>query len=297
MKLVSFNSGQIGLVTDGGVVDLTDLSELPPGMWPPVHMVRLIAAFDRSAVLERAAARAPIPLSAIQLDAPVRWPNKVVAFPANYRAHIEEAKAQGQLISRKAASGQGFFLKANSSLSGPRDPILVPNVQGREVHHEMELGIIIGKRGRGISASDAPKHIFGFTCLLDMVVRGKEERVMRKSFDTFCPIGPWIVTADEVADWTDISLSLYVNGELRQRATTRDLIVDIGRMVEMASSVMTLEPGDVIASGTPAGVAPVIAGDLVKIAIDGVGSMTLNVEADPRGDDPVWHAGEKDGAI
>jgi 2-keto-4-pentenoate hydratase/2-oxohepta-3-ene-1,7-dioic acid hydratase in catechol pathway len=131
-------------------------------------------------------------------------------------------------------------------------------------------------------------HVFGFTTLLDMVVRGGEERVMRKSFDRFCPTGPWITTADEVSSWDDIHLTLTVNGELRQQATTRDLIVDIEEMVMMASSVMTLEPGDIIASGTPAGVGPVEPGDIVEIRIEGVGEMTLSVERDTLGDHPVW---------
>src|SRR4029079_10549899 len=155
------------------------------------------------------------------------------------------------LISTFAANDQGFFLKANSSLSGPADPIVLPPLRNRETHHECELAIIIGKGGRDIPLQSALDHIFGYSCLLDLVVRGKEERVMRKSFDTFCPLGPWIVTADEIADPFDIGLELRVNGELRQKANTRDLIVDIPNMITMASSTMTLFPGDIIATGAP----------------------------------------------
>ena len=104
----------------------------------------------------------------------------------------------GRLVSGADATGQGFFLKANSSLSGPADPVRLPPIAGREVHHEGEIGIVIGRGGRNIATEQAAGHIFGYTCLLDMVIRGKEERVLRKSFDRFCPTGPWIVTSDSV---------------------------------------------------------------------------------------------------
>ena len=231
-------------------------------------------------------------LEEVRLEAPVQWPNKVIAFPANYHAHIEEMKhgAGSGVISTYKASGQGFFLKANSSLSGPADGIVLPPLDGREIHHECELGIIVGKRGRGIAREDFRDYVFGFTCLLDMVVRGKEERVMRKSYDTFCPTGPWITTADEIEDFNNIGMRLLVNGEERQSAVTRDLIVDIPDMLAMASAVMTLEPGDIIATGTPAGVGPVSEGDVLEIVIDGVGSMKLPVTRGTIGDHPVWNA-------
>lgn len=289
MRLVSYDGGHVGIVVGDDVVDVTDLSGVDAEFWPTVQMVRLIEGADRSALEEAAATRAGVPLVSVRLEAPVRWPNKVVAFPANYQAHIQEMKDVGKLISGRTAKGQGFFLKANSSLSGPEDPILLPPIGGREIHHEGELGIIIGRRGRDVPAAEAGKYIFGFTCLLDMVIRGQEERVMRKSFDTFCPTGPWIVSADAVGDWNDLTLVLRVNGEERQRANTRDLIVGIGDMVAMASSVTTLEPGDIIASGTPAGVGPVEPGDIIELDIDRVGSLRIPVQLADTGDHPVWH--------
>ncbi|WP_028205152.1 fumarylacetoacetate hydrolase family protein [Paraburkholderia nodosa] len=294
MKLVSFNCGRIGLVEPqtGRVVDVTDVAGVEPQAWPPVGMVRLIADWPaRRAVLEAAArAREGRPLDEVRLDAPVQWPNKVIAFPANYHAHIDEMKygTNGGVVSKFQASGQGFFLKANSSLSGPAEPIVLPPLGGREIHHECELGIIVGKRGRAIAREQSHEHVFGFTCLLDMVVRGKEERVMRKSFDTFCPTGPWITTADEVADFGAIEMRLFVNGEERQSATTRDLIVDIPEMIAMSSAVMTLEPGDIIATGTPAGVGPVKDGDVIEIVIDGIGAMRLPVVQGAVGEHAVW---------
>lgn len=287
MRLVAFDGARLGILTDRGVVDVTDLAGIAPDFFPPVHMVRLIAGVGRAALDAAARDRTAVPFDSVVLGSPIRWPNKIIAFPANYHAHMEEMGAN--LVSRTNAAGQGFFLKANSSISGPNDPIRLPPVEGREIHHEGELGIIIGQGGRGIRASDAAAHVFGFTCLMDIVVRGKEERVMRKSFDTFCPIGPWIVTADAVADWDDLDLLLTVDGQERQRASTRDLIVPIAEMVAMASSVMTLEPGDLIASGTPAGVGPIEAGNTVELAISRVGTLTVSVQADRIGNHGVWH--------
>lgn len=294
MKLVTFDNGRIGVVSDGRLVDVSDLAAVVPGAWPPVGMVRFIAEFPalRPALADALRTRASVALEEVRLEAPVQWPNKVIAFPANYHAHIEEMKhgAGSGVISTYKASGQGFFLKANSSLSGPADGIVLPPLDGREIHHECELGIIVGKRGRGIAREDFRDYVFGFTCLLDMVVRGKEERVMRKSYDTFCPTGPWITTADDIADFDAISMRLLVNGEERQSASTRNLIVDIAEMLAMASAVMTLEPGDIIATGTPAGVGPVSEGDVLEIVIDGVGSMKLPVTRGTIGDHPVWNA-------
>lgn len=292
MKIASFNGGHIGLVIDDALIDVSDLVDAQPGIWPPVNSVRLIAGFAETYAARLAGPaleRPRLPLAAVRLDCPIKWPNKVVAFPANYHAHINEMVEANALISAKPASGQGFFLKANSSLSGPSDPVILPAIEGREIHHECELALIIGKGGRDISREDALTHIFGYACLIDFVVRGKEERVMRKSFDSFCPVGPYIVTADEIADPRNIDLRLAVNGEVRQTANTRDLIVDIPGMISMASSVMTLQPGDVIASGTPAGVGPVKDGDVVHIQIDGVGEMSLAVQQGSGGSHPVWN--------
>lgn len=289
MKLVSYNDGHLGVVVDGEhLVEVTDLAAQPPGVWPPTGMVDLVARFDdlRGALEMRAKLGSRVPLNAVHLECPIVWPNKVVAFPANYDAHISEMK--DAVVSKFKASGQGFFLKANSSLSGPQDAIVLPPIPGREVHHEAELAIIIGKRGRSIPRDQALEHIFGYACLLDMVVRGQEERVMRKSFDTFCPLGPWLITADEVGATDALELELTVNGERRQHANTRDLIVDIPGMIEMASAVMTLYPGDIIASGTPAGVGPVQPGDRLKVSIERVGAMSVSVIQGLDGCHAVW---------
>jgi len=273
MRLVGFGEGRIGIARDERVVDVTELCGIDPEAWPPVGMIRLIADFAAIRPrLETVDWSTAVPLASVALRSPIRWPNKVIAYPVNYHAHGREMSAQYR------ADVQGFFLKPGSSLSGAGDPIVLPDLPGREVHHECELAIVIGKRARHVSRRQALEVVFGYSCLLDMVVRGREERVMRKAYDTFCPLGPWIATADEVGDPGALDLRLWVDDELRQSANTRDLVLDVPGMIEMASAVMTLEPGDVIATGTPEGVGPVVAGNTVRIEIERVGAMSVRVE-------------------
>jgi 2-keto-4-pentenoate hydratase/2-oxohepta-3-ene-1,7-dioic acid hydratase in catechol pathway len=275
MKLFRFNGGRIGVTRGGISYDLTQALGVDPKAWPPVQMVKFISEFGARMpkLLDHPAAET-IDFNAAQLDVPIEWPNKLLAFPANYQLHRDE------MHSKNRADVNGFFLKANSSLCGPNDPIVLPNLPGREIHHECELGIVIGTKGKHIPRERAFDHIFGYACLIDLVVRGNEERVMRKSYDTFCPFGPWIVTKDEVPDASNLQAKLWVNDELRQNANTKDLILDIPGMIELASRVATLLPGDIIATGTPEGVGPVKPGDRVKIAIEHVGEMQFQVKAE-----------------
>jgi 2-keto-4-pentenoate hydratase/2-oxohepta-3-ene-1,7-dioic acid hydratase in catechol pathway len=273
MKVFQFNGGRIGVTVGVQSYDLTEALHLDTQSWPPVQMVQFIANIDHNmpGILTHALTK-KIDVTTVRLDVPISWPNKLLAFPVNYLAHGVEMKSVNR------ADLNGFFLKANSSLSGPNDAIVLPDCPGREIHHECELGIVIGKGGRHISREDAYNHVFGYACLIDMVVRGKEERVMRKSYDTFTPFGPWITTSDEVPDPANLQTRLWVNDQLRQDANTKDLIVDIPGMIELCSKVATLYPGDIIAAGTPAGVGPVQQGDRVRIEIEHVGEMTLTVE-------------------
>jgi len=287
MKIARFNEGRIGIVVDDAhLVDITDLIGADVAAWPPVAATRLIAEFSaRRPQITQALPTLPrLPLAGLVLRTPVPWPNKVIAYPVNYHDHGREMQAGYR------ADHQGFFLKPCSSLSGAGEPIELPHVPGREVHHEAELAIVIGRQCRGIRREDWQDHVFGYACLLDMVVRGKEERVFRKAFDTFCPVGPWIVTADEVGDPTALQMQLWVNGQLRQQANTRDLVLDIPGMVQMAAAVMTLYPGDIIATGTPAGVGPVVGGDTVRIRIERVGEMQVPVVQGSGGATPVFEA-------
>jgi 2-keto-4-pentenoate hydratase/2-oxohepta-3-ene-1,7-dioic acid hydratase in catechol pathway len=285
MKIARFNQGRIGVVVDDQhLVDITSIVGVDPQEWPPVGATRVIARFNefKPAIRYALSSLPKIALSSVKLLTPVPWPNKVIAFPVNYHDHGREMQANYR------ATHQGFFLKPNSSLSGANEPVVLPNVPTREVHHESELGIVIGKQGRDIAREDWKDYVFGYACLLDMVVRGREERVFRKAYDTFCPVGPWIVTADEVGDPTSLEMKLWVNDEIRQHANTRDLVLDIPGMIEMASAVMTLYPGDIIASGTPAGVGVVRAGDKIRIQIERVGEMTVDVVQGTGGATPVF---------
>jgi 2-keto-4-pentenoate hydratase/2-oxohepta-3-ene-1,7-dioic acid hydratase in catechol pathway len=285
MKIVRFNNNKIGVVKGDRVVDVTMLfGKDAAAEWPPVAINRLIASFDayKGEIERLLKAGEGEPLSAVRLLTPVPWPNKLMAYPVNYMKHATEMKSVGY------ANVQGYFLKANSSLSGASEPIVLPPLPDREIHHECELALIIGKTGRGIAREQAMDYIFGFSCLMDITVRGKEERVFRKSYDTFTPVGPWIVTRDEVTDPNNLRLRLSVNDELRQDANTHDLIVDIPDMIAVASSASTLYPGDIIATGTPEGVGPIRDGDRVTIEIEQVGRMTVDVRQGTQGANGVF---------
>jgi len=273
VKLARYNNGRIGVVTESGLVDVTEAAGVDPAQWPPVGPTQLIADFDRlrPAIEAALASGTPIPLSEVRLKTPVPWPNKVIAFPVNYQAHGVEMGAGYR------ANNQGFFLKPSSSLSGESEPVVLPDLPGREVHHESELAVVIGKTARNVAPEDWKDVVFGYACLLDMVVRGREERVARKAYDTFCPVGPWITTADEVKNPDQLQMRLWVDDELRQDANTRDLVLDLPGMIAMASAVMTLYPGDIIATGTPEGVGPVVAGNKIRIEIDDLGEMVVDV--------------------
>jgi 2-keto-4-pentenoate hydratase/2-oxohepta-3-ene-1,7-dioic acid hydratase in catechol pathway len=284
MKVLRFNNNRLGISDGVKVVDVTERFEAGDGDWPPVAIIRLIRDFAsvRDDFERLLADDEGVPIGSVRLQTPVPWPNKLMAYPVNYHDHAKEMASKG------LASVQGYFLKSASSLVGPNDVIELPALPGREVHHECEIALIIGKEGRQIPAEDALDHVFGYACLMDMTVRGREERVFRKSYDTFTPVGPWITTADEIPDVTDIEMKLWVNDELRQSANTRDLIVNFRNMIAIASSASTLYPGDIIATGTPAGVDKVMPGDQVTIEVADVGKMTLSVIQGTRGANLVF---------
>jgi 2-keto-4-pentenoate hydratase/2-oxohepta-3-ene-1,7-dioic acid hydratase in catechol pathway len=272
MKLVRFDGYKIGIVHNDNVKDISDIAGASANEWPPVAMNRLIRDFAKLRPQVEAALKRPgTPLSDAKLLTPIPWPNKVIAYPVNFIDHAAE------MGSSHRANTQGFFLKPPSALSGPRDPIVLPAVTGRRIDHECELAVIIGKEGRDVPRERWRDYVFGYSCLIDVTVRGKEERVARKGADTFCPVGPWIVTADEIEDPGNLRGQLWVNDDLRQDANTRDWVLDLPGMIEMAAAIMTIYPGDIIAAGTPAGVGPIKAGDKVRIAFERVGEMTLDV--------------------
>jgi 2-keto-4-pentenoate hydratase/2-oxohepta-3-ene-1,7-dioic acid hydratase in catechol pathway len=205
----------------------------------------------------------------------------LIAAPVNYRAHIDEANADKGInfgATVKSIEEYGLFLKASSAIVGPSEGVRLPPLN-RRVDHEVELVAIIGKEGHRIPRDRALEHVAAYSIGLDMTVRGPEDRSWRKSFDTFAVIGPWLVTADEIPDPGDLDLRLTVNGALRQSSNTSALIFDVPRLVEYASSTYTLYPGDVIMTGTPEGVGPVVAGDVLECFIERIGEMRVPIHA------------------
>jgi 2-keto-4-pentenoate hydratase/2-oxohepta-3-ene-1,7-dioic acid hydratase in catechol pathway len=277
MKIARFDGGRIGVVIGDRIHDVSDACGVDPAEWPPMGMITTIAAFEelRPGIERALGLSVGQPLGGVALETPIPWPHKLLALPNNFRAHTAEMGHSADF-----AGSEGFFMKSNASLSGPGDAIVIPERPGRNFHHECELAIVVGKTGRKIALEDALDHIFGYACLIDVTMRGKEERVMRKSFDTFCPVGPWLTTADEVGPTENLVLRLWVNGALKQEAPVSEMVVGIREAIVLCSSVTTLQPGDIIASGTMQGVGPIVPGDTVRIAIEKVGEMTIPVVAD-----------------
>jgi 2-keto-4-pentenoate hydratase/2-oxohepta-3-ene-1,7-dioic acid hydratase in catechol pathway len=244
---------------------------LPVAAGPQWTMVSLIEALAEGDVgLDELPAGPPRPFDPAGLAAPIPVPGAVIAAPVNYVDHKNEMSSTTDIRSL------GVFLKARSSVTGPRSTVVLPYTD-RRFDQEGELGVVIGRVTRSVPPERALECVFGYTCLLDITMRGGEDRSTRKSFRTFCPIGPWITTADEIADPGALTLSCSVSGVERQKALTSDLIWSIPELIAYASSVMTLYPGDVIASGTPEGVGPIAGGDSIEVSIEGIGTLAVSV--------------------
>jgi len=209
----------------------------------------------------------------VRWTAPLRRPGKILGAPANYFEHVDEMPNSATVVE------WGLFLKAGTSVIGPDERVRLPYHDVR-TDYEGELAVVIGRSGKDIPIERALDHVYGYTALLDITIRSSEDRSTRKSFDTFTPLGPWVVTADDVGEPDDIGLQLFVNGRLRQQSDTSKLIYGVRELIAYASSVMTLEPGDVIATGTPAGVGPLGDGDHVRLELDRIGSLAVDVTAE-----------------
>lgn len=289
MKLAVFGEYRLGVILDDQVFDVTAVVPAALDDMPEQRMNWLIRHWQevREQVQALQSDTRPQPLANVQLMPPSPYPSHVFAAPANYRKHVGELGVRSVSKGRTARE-QGFFLKAPGSLVGAGSSIILPHGSDRRFDHESELAVIIGKRARNVPRAEAMQYVFGYSCLIDATMRiepgvAEEERSMRKSFATFTPLGPYLVTADEVADPQNLSNRLWVNDELKQDANTKDMIVDIPELIELISSVLTLNPGDVIATGTPEGVGPFAPGDRVRIAIESIGEMSLTViQADVR---------------
>ncbi|WP_411879807.1 fumarylacetoacetate hydrolase family protein [Polaromonas sp. YR568] len=287
MKLCRFNDGRLGLVLGDEVVDVTAaLRLLPACHYPlPAHdllIANLEAIRGEVQKLASAAGAERHPLASLRLLSPVANPGKVVAAPVNYLKHLEEAR-EDKAIHHQNQIGEiqrvGMFLKATSSVEGPSAGVKIARPDRRN-DHEIELAVIIGKAGRNIAAANALDHVAAYCIGLDMTVRGPEERSMRKSPDGYTVLGPWLTTPDEIADPASLELVITVNGEVRQRANTRDLIMTVPQLIAFASSFYTLKPGDVLLTGTPEGVSQVFPGDRMVAEIEGLGRMEVGIHAD-----------------
>jgi len=284
MRLCRFDDNRLGLVRGDEVLDVTPVvARLPAQRWPLPKGDPLIAALDElrphiEAEAKRAVAR---PLSQVKLLSPVANPSKIVCAPVNYKRHLEEARADAEIHHQKQVEEiqrVGLFLKATSALVGPSAGVALRYLDRRN-DHEVELALVIGKAADRVKAADALQYVAGYAIGLDMTIRGPEERSLRKSGDSYCVLGPWMVTADEFTDPDRRELSITVNGEPRQRANTKDLVLGLGTLIELASSFYTLLPGDILLSGTPEGVGPVRPGDVMDAAIEGIGAMRVEVRA------------------
>lgn len=213
------------------------------------------------------------PLESVRLLSPLQ-PGKILCVGRNYVAHAQEHEAEVPEVPL-------LFLKPPSTVIGPGDTILLPP-QSKQVEHEAELAVVIGRRGRWIPPDEAMQHVMGYTIANDVTARDLQRRdgqwTRAKGFDTFCPLGPWIETDFDPAD---AMVTCQVNGELRQMASTRDMVFSIRKLLAYASSVMTLEPGDLLLTGTPAGVSPLQDGDEVEVAVEGLGKLRNPVAAEP----------------
>jgi 2-keto-4-pentenoate hydratase/2-oxohepta-3-ene-1,7-dioic acid hydratase in catechol pathway len=284
MKLVTFTHGgqtRIGVVEGEGVVDL---SAAAPDL--PREMVAFLEAGPDAMVAAHAAASSPdrIALAEVKLEAPIARPPKFLAVGLNYADHVAESGLD-------TPAHPTIFNKQSTCVTGPTDPVHVPRAS-HVLDYEGELGFVIGRRCRHVSQDDAKDVIAGYMVVNDATVRDWQLRTptwtIGKSFDTHGPIGPWIVTPDELPDPHQCRLRTFVNGELRQESNTKELIFDCFWLVEHLSTAFTLEPGDIITTGTPSGVGVAMkppkilqAGDVVRVEIEGIGQLENPVIDEP----------------
>lgn len=276
MKLCRFGEDRLGLVEGATVRDVTAaLDVLEAYRYPLPRYDVLTANLDK--VIERAREIAgsarQLPLAGLKLLSPVANPGKIIAAPVNYQKHLDEVKGDVQLHQNTQAhtvtiQKAGLFLKATSSLVGPGEGIALRHLDRRN-DHEVELAVVMGREGS----------IAGYAIALDITIRGTEDRSFRKSPDSYTVLGPWLVTADEIADAGALDLGIAVNGETRQKSNTKYMILGVEELIRMASSFYTLYPGDVISTGTPEGVSPIVPGDTIVATIEKIGSMEVKVRA------------------
>lgn len=282
MRLCRFNGGRLGCVDRGDVLDVTAALQVLPSVRYPLPQEDLLVA-NLAAVCTAArnlSEGAPrLPIDQVRFLSPVANPPRIIGAPINYRDHIAESIKDAAINhgrSVKDIREWGLFLKSSTSLIGFGEEIVLRRPDRRN-DHECELAVVIARRCSNVSRADAMSYVAGYSIGLDMTVRGPEFQCWRKSVDTYSVLGPWLVTADEVPDPGVLDLSLSVNGEVRQSSNTKFLVLDVPGLIEWASSMYALVPGDVIMTGTPAGVGPVLPGDVISASIQGIGEARISV--------------------
>jgi 2-keto-4-pentenoate hydratase/2-oxohepta-3-ene-1,7-dioic acid hydratase in catechol pathway len=289
MKICRFNNGRVGVVEGDVVKDVTDVvtQSLGPVRWPLPTGDLLIANLDALLPkLKDAAVSAPsIPLAQASLDSPVANPPHIIAAPLNYPLHVKESADPAINHGVHMPTHEGFatpidkyglFLKSQTGVIGPGQKVIL-HWPGRRNDHEVELAVVIGRGGKNITRENALSHVAGYCIGLDITVRGTEDRSFRKAADTYAVLGPWLVTADEIGDPGNLDFGIEVDGEERQRSNTRNLICDVPDLIERASKVYALNPGDVIMTGTPDGVGEITSGCTMHAWIEKIGAMNIVV--------------------
>jgi 2,4-diketo-3-deoxy-L-fuconate hydrolase len=274
MNICRFNDDRIGLVRGTSVYDVTRLIGVS-SVEPVLAARRLLNAMSNDVI-----ARTPTqPLDSVTLLSPIRTPAKILAAPDNYRAHSKEMQADASASFGRvpmALDQAGLFLKAVSSLVGPSAGV-TRRFPARRTDYEVELVAIIGAEAADLDPRQALDVVAGYAIGLDITVRGPEDRSFRKSLDTYTVVGPWMTTADVVPDPQILTMSLKVNGALKQQTVLTDMVTDVRGLIAYASTFAMLKPGDMIFTGTPAGVGPIQHGDVILAEIDGIGHMQVAV--------------------
>jgi 2,4-diketo-3-deoxy-L-fuconate hydrolase len=274
MNICRFNDDRIGLVRGTSVYDVTRLIGVS-SVEPVLAARRLLNAMSNDVI-----ARTPTqPLDSVTLLSPIRTPAKILAAPDNYRAHSKEMQADASASFGRvpmALDQAGLFLKAVSSLVGPSAGV-TRRFPARRTDYEVELVAIIGKEAADLDPRQALDVVAGYAIGLDITVRGPEDRSFRKSLDTYTVVGPWMTTADVIPDPQILTMSLKVNGALKQQTVLTDMVTDVRGLIAYASTFAMLKPGDMIFTGTPAGVGPIQHGDVILAEIDGIGHMQVAV--------------------
>jgi 2-keto-4-pentenoate hydratase/2-oxohepta-3-ene-1,7-dioic acid hydratase in catechol pathway len=287
MKFCRFDDERLGLVDGNSVRDVTAaLDVLPRCSYPLPQYDIFIANLEAVTTRARAVAKdaRALPLESVTLLSPVANPGKIIAAPVNYQKHLTEVRDNPQLHGNNPGhtftiQTAGLFLKATSSLVGPGQGIVVRCAK-RRTDHEVELAVVIGRTASRVKRDEALSYVAGYSIGLDISIRGSEDRSFRKSPDSYSVLGPWLVTADEIPDPGELNLQLTVNDQLRQDSNTKYMILGVPELIELASAFYTLQPGDLLFTGTPEGVSPIEAGDRIVATIDKIGSMSVATRAD-----------------